>query len=688
MHGDALLRDLALSLGVSIGAVCLLRRVGLPSVVGYLLAGFLMGPSALAVVENADNMRAMSEIGLVFLLFATGLRFSLRELASMRGLVLGAGTGQVVLCTLLGFAAGNLLGLPTAASLVVGFVLSLSSTALVAKLLEERGEVGAPHGRVGMGILLAQDLAVVPLLVIVSALSGESATWGGRLLQVGKPIVLLAAILGASLYLVPRLLHRVVATRSRELLNLTIVAIAVGTAFVTGEAGVPLELGAFLAGVIVSESDYADHVLSEIAPLRDVFSGLFFVSIGMLVDPAIWARWPLLLGGAVLLTLFGKGLIVAVLALAFRFDVRAALIAGLGLGQIGEFSYILAQVAADRGLLEPAAHAAIVSVAAVTMAATPLVFLGATKVAGRLDLRRLPLWMQGASACRRPEAVLEDATEEESLADHVILVGFGPSGRNIARGLRAIGARYVALELNPLTVASARAEGHDVRYGDAGRVDTLRKVGLPTARALVISTADPTASRLVTSVARQHRADLLIIARTRYVADLDELHEMGANAVASEDFETSIAITGMLLHAYGCAPSSIDREQHALRRRHYAQFRGALPTGPPRARLAEVLGSVGYDEVTLEEGHAAIGHDLAALDLRGATGALVVALERDSVATVAPSPSLALREGDRLLVAGDSVAIAAARRLLMGSPAPSGESEAPESPPPATAPEA
>lgn len=646
-------------LGVSILSVCLLRKLGLPSVVGYLASGFLFGPYMLGLVDDAGSMRSMAEIGLVFLLFTTGLKFSLHELAKLRVLVFAAGGGQVVVTLAVTTAICVTLGLRPAESLVVGFVVALSSTALVAKLLEERGEVDAPHGRVGMSILLAQDLAVVPMLVVLPALSGAGGSWGQTTLQLAKPIALLIAILVASLYVVPRVLRRVVATRNREILNLSIVGIAVGTAFVTGEVGVPLELGAFLAGVIVSESEYADHVLAEIAPLRDVFSGLFFVSIGMLVDPGLWQERPAALAGGVLAVVLGKAVVVGALALAFGFGLKAALIAGFGLAQMGEFSYVLAQSATERGLLTESTHGAVVSVAAVTMAATPLLFAGAARATERLDKRRLPVWLRGDR--RWPTAGLDDGSEAAALSDHVILVGYGPSGRNVAQALEAVGVAFVALELNPLTVMAAQREGRDVRYGDAGRAETLEGAGLATARALVISTSDPTASRLVTSVARQHRDDLFIVARTRFVSEVDELHALGADAVASEEFETSIAIAGMLLPAYGCAPASVERQQRALREGHYAPFRGRA--GGPKL-LRDLLAHVQLDEITLAEGAGAVGLDLATLDLRRATGAMVVAIERDGAVMLAPSPSIRLEAYDRLFLTGDAAALSRAQDSL------------------------
>ncbi|MGH7162611.1 MAG: cation:proton antiporter, partial [Planctomycetota bacterium] len=386
------MRDLVLVMAVSLAAVYLLRRLKIPAVVGFLVAGVLIGPGGLALVSDRLRIEAMAEAGVIFLLFTIGLRFSLGELARMKGVVFGAGALQVLLTA--GAAAGiaSAAGVGVSRGIFLGFLLAMSSTAIVMKLLEDKGETATPHGRFSLGVLIFQDLAVVPLMLLTPMLApGGSVSWIDGALALFKSLGLVGLILVGARVVFPRFLERIVRTRSREVFTLATLLAALGTAYLAGLMGISTALGAFLAGIVISESDYSAQILSDVLPLRDVFSSLFFVSIGMLVDPRAWAGdavHVLLLAALVVLL---KALATGAVALLFGFGARVAVVAGIALAQVGEFSFILAEAGAELGLLDPATRQHFLSVCVLSMAVTPFGMLLSPALASRLPRLR---WME------------------------------------------------------------------------------------------------------------------------------------------------------------------------------------------------------------------------------------------------------------------------------------------------------
>lgn len=579
MQDIPVLRDFLFVMVVSLAVVYAVGKLRLPTLVSFLVSGAIIGPNALGLVRDVRSVEVMAEIGVVLLLFTIGLRFPLSELVRLRGLVFGAGGLQIVLTAAATAVAAVDLGASLPSGTYYGFLLAMSSTAIVLKLLEERGEVDAPHGRLMMSVLIMQDLAVVPLMLLVPviAVAGTMA-WTGPLLGLAKSLAVVMLILSAARLLLPHFIEIVVRTRSPEIFTLAIVVVAMGTAYLAGKAGLSLGIGAFLAGIVISETHYAHHVTAQVMPLRDVLSSLFFISVGMMVNPAIWTSAPGLVLGLAAAVIVGKTVLMALVGLFFRVGLRNAVMAGWGLGQVGEFSFLLAQAGARHGLLDEQAYQVFMSVSVLTMALTPLLLQLAPVVAAGAQRASATVSTTLPTLSRlRPRRVADALGrrpgEPQALENHVVLVGYGVNGRNVARVLRRMGIPYIVLELNPATVRRIQAEGERVIYGDACRRELLSLAGVERARALIVSIADPVATRCIVAVARAMNPDLRIIVRTRFVAEVEQLRRQGADDVVPEEFETSLALLGLALRAYGIGEEEIKAEKAMIRREGYVLLR-------------------------------------------------------------------------------------------------------------------
>ncbi len=564
MHEFAILRELLIVLGVSLPVTYLLQRLRVPTVVGFLLAGVLIGPSGLGLIRDPESVREMAEIGVVLLLFVIGLKFSLRELLRMKALVLGAGGLQVALTIAASAGIGWYGGYSPSQAVFLGFLVALSSTAILLKLLEDRGELGSPQGRLSVGISLFQDLAVIPMILVVPLLaSAGTASWGEAALALAKSLGVLGGFLVVAQFLYPWFLERVVRARNREIFMLAVVLVALGTAYLASLAGISLALGAFLAGMVISESEYSYQIVSEITPFRDIFNSIFFVSIGMLVDLSHWWSEPAAAFGLAAGIVGLKALVVVLVALAFGFGLRISLLAALALGQIGEFSFILAQAGVEHRLIEGAFFRQFLSASALTMALSPFAVLLSHAFTGRVFGPQPAGEGAEAGAQRGPAPA----------RSHVIIVGYGINGRNVANLLREMDVPTIILELNPFTIRRLREAGEWAIFGDAVRRPVLLQAGVKQARALVVSIPDPGSCRQIVAQAKELNPSLPILVRTRYVGEVSELHRLGAEEVVAEEFEASLALAGRLMALYGMAEEEIEKKKESIRQEDYRLLR-------------------------------------------------------------------------------------------------------------------
>lgn len=662
MVDHKVLSDLLVIFVVSITAVFVFHQLRLPLIAGFLAAGALVGPHGLNLVSDLDQVHVMAEIGVVLLLFTIGVEFSLAHLAAARSLLLIGGPLQIACVLLLSAAVGPLIGLPLREAIFWGCLFSLSSTAIVLKALADRGESDSLHGRATIGILIFQDFAVVPMMLVAPFLAGTSENAiGDVIVALATAAVLVAVIVVAARFLVPRLLAHIVRSRSRELFLLTIIVLCLGIAWLTSLTGLSLALGAFIAGLVISESEYSHQAMAEVLPLRDSFNSLFFVSIGMLMDVRVVGEHPWLLVALVATVLVGKFITAAGPMLAIGYPPRAAVLTGIALAQVGEFSFILAQEGREAGLLAGDAYQVFLAVSVITMVVTPFLIQWSPKVARRTEaLQRLHRLFPGRTAAHVSSA----ESQHLRIKDHVIVVGYGLNGRNLARVLHETEIPYVVLDLDGDTVQRESRSGVPIYYGDATNPRVLRRMHVEQARVIVLAVSDPFSARRAVRIARELHPALHVIVRTRYLREMEELHQLGADEVVPEEFETSIEIFSLVLRTYKMPQEVIVQKAEQVRREGYALLRrSALPELAHHLRGGTFM-DVEVETCRIEEDSPAAGKTLAQVSIRPRTGASVIALTRSGATESNPSELTRLEAGDVLVLLGTRDQIRRAIGLL------------------------
>ena len=659
-----ILRDLAVIFAGSLLVILVFYRLKLPALPGFIVAGILLGPNALGLVSDPQDVEGLAEVGVILLLFTIGIEFSLSRLKEMGRQILVGGFSQMGFTILATLAAGLAFLGSWRLALFLGFLIALSSTAIVLKVMTDKGEIDAPHGRLATGVLIFQDLCVVPIMLVLPFLAGKAEGGvAGLLIALGKAALVIVGVIIAARTVVPRALAEILKTRSRELFLIAVILIGTLTALGTAAAGASLALGAFLAGLIISESDYGHQALAELMPFRDIFISLFFVAVGMLVQLDIIRAHIVLTLVAVAVIMVGKTLSAAVGPALTGYSGRVALLAGVAVSQIGEFSFVLAKEGRVAGLLPNLLYQQFLGVAVMTMLVTPFLLQGGPAILDALEkLVPLDRLLPGF----RPRGL---APVHEQVKDHVVVAGYGLNGRNLTAALRAIHAPYLIVELNAQTVRKARAEGEPAFYGDATREEILRALGIERARLFVIAISDPSATRRMVRVARELNPKVHIIARTRYVIEIPELTHLGANVVIPEEFETSIEIFARVLAHYNVPRDEIERLVGEIRASHYQALR---PGARPRLTVSGTLGAMPQmhvERIVLGEYAPAAGQTIADTGLRSKTGALILAVRRGESDLATPEPDFRLAAGDVLVVVGQPQQLKGAYRLLTGADA-------------------
>ena len=654
MHeGDIILRELIMLLAVSLPITFLFHKMRLPALVGFLITGILLGPHGIALVTDTTVVERLAEIGVVLLLFTVGLEFSIESIMRSSRLLVTGGGLQVLatLAAVMGIAMA--FGTPLPQAIFYGFLASLSSTAIVLKMYADRAELDTAHGRLATGILLFQDIAVVPMMLLLPVL-GQAAGDGGVtaasvLATLGKAVIGLVVVFLAARRIVPYLLHQVIRLKNREIFFLLVVLLCMGTAWITYSLGLSLALGAFLAGLIISESEYSHHIVTDILPFRDYFASIFFISIGMLLQIGYFASHlalVLIMTAALLAT---KTVIVIGIARLLRYPMRSSVLVGIGLAQIGEFSFLLAQQGSGRGLISGDTYQLFVDTSILSMLATPF----AVQVAPSL-VKFLPAGLPAQ----------EDKGNVCALTGHTIIAGYGLNGRNLARTLRATRIPYTVLEVNADTIRKARDEGEPIIYGDITREDTLLRAGADCARVIVFAISDFAATRMAIRFVRKINPSAFILVRTRYAAEVDELLALGADQVIAEEFETSIEIFSRVLHQYHIPGNIIANQISLVRFDGYKMLRGISLDQEKINQVAAMFAAATVDNAQITSGAPCIGRSLRELDLRKVSGASVIAIVRDGAAMTNPGPDVTLRADDIVVVLGSHQELDLAMGLL------------------------
>lgn len=589
-----------------------------------MLAGILAGPFGLRLIQETENIELLAEIGVVLLLFTIGLEFSLRELLKLRRIIFLGGGLQVFITSLIVAFIFLELGYSPEAAIFIGIIVAFSSTAIVLKLLQERGEIYSAHGRIELGILIFQDVAAVFIIILTPLISGEAGTGNAIFELVFRGIGLILLTLVSSRYLIPFFLYHVAKTRNSELFLLSIVVIGLSVAWISSLAGLSLALGAFLAGLIISESEYAVQALGNVIPFRDMFMSVFFISTGMLLNLDLVRAHLLLILAATVLVLLMKTFVNALTTFIIGFPLHTMLLVGFSLAQIGEFSLITANVGFANGILSREIYQEFLAIIVLSMVLTPF-FTGfgyrSVTVSERLHLPKILLY-------NRYRDFQEDE-KEKGLENHLIIIGFGINGRNVSIAAKKVSIPYIIIEINPETVRHEKLKGEPIIYGDADQKAVLEHAGIWAAKSVIITISDPASSRRIIEAARRLNPNIHIIVRTHFLNDIDSFYAVGADEVISDEFESSIELFSRVLNRYMVPRNEIKTMGEELRADHYLMLRSPEVRRTSICELAFDFSDVEIRSIRVGKYSEAAGKTLGNLNLRKNYGVSVLAISRN-----------------------------------------------------------
>ena len=654
MHSTLLL--IVILLAAAVVTVALFRRFNMPPILGYLIVGMAIGPHALGIIPDSEGTRYLAEFGVVFLMFSIGLEFSLPQLKAMRHIVLGFGSAQVIVTMAVVFVLAQLAGQSWQTSVIIGGVIAMSSTAIISKVLAEQTKLHSAHGKQIMGVLLFQDIAVIPLLVLVPALalSGEQL-----IVEVGFALLKAAAALTVILLIGQRIMrplfHVIAAQKSSELFVLAVLLVTLGLALATELAGVSMALGAFLAGMLISETEYRYQVEDYIKPFRDVLLGLFFVTIGMLLNfGAVFERLTL-----VLLVLFAllalKFFLIAGLALVFKNDRGVALRCALALAPAGEFGFVLLSLAGKINAVPESTLQVVLAAMLISMLVAPLLLANSEKIVMRLVASE---WEQ------RAVQLQQLAIRSMAQRGHVIICGYGRSGQSLARFLEQESISIIALDADPMRVKQAAAAGDSVVFGDASRKEVLTAAGLSRAAAIVVSFADTHAAMTILAHARELRPDVPVIVRTFDDTDVDKLKKAGAAEIVAEVVEGSLMLATQTMLLLGIPLNKVLTRLRTVRGERYQLMRGFFPGATDADDTALDAQQPRLQSIIVEAGAAAVGSTIEALNL-SEIDITLTALRRHGVRDMSPAEDTRLEASDVLILTGTPQALARAEMRIM-----------------------
>lgn len=649
-----LLSDIVIILGASVLIILVFQKIKLPPIIGLLVTGVVVGPQGLSLIKAKHEVELLSEIGVIFLLFVIGIEFSLKNLASIKKEVLIGGSVQVGITILVTALVSHFIGLSWEQAVFLGFLFSLSSTAIVLNLLQANGEITAPHGLLSVAILIFQDIIVVPMMLLVPILAGESENMSSTLvwllIKVAGVVLLIIVLTN---YVVPYILKQVVQTRSRELFILTTVVICFATAWLTSSIGLSLALGAFFAGMIISESDYSHQATANIIPFHQIFISFFFVSIGMLLDVQFVfdnILYVILLTLSVTIT---KSIIVGFAVIMLRYPLRTVILTALSIFQVGEFAFLLANTSMQYELLPDNVYQYFLATSIVSMGMTPLLFKFAHQ------LTDLLVKVPGAKRLE-PQTIAPDTriSLAEELNDHLVIIGYGINGKNLARAARNADIPYRIVELNAKTVKSAKAEGEQIYFGDATEESILKHLFVHKARVVVIAISDPKATKKIVSQIRGLSKTVYVIVRTRFVKEIQENLQAGADEVIPEEFETSIEIFSKVLSKYLIPAQEIQSFIDLIRSQNYEMFRnpGHLTARQNGVHL-DIPDATFVSLPVIQSTNKIVGKTLRESDLREKYNINVIAIKREEKFISHVRPDEVIAQGDTLYVFGTNEAV-------------------------------
>ena len=644
-----LLQDILILLGFSAVIVFVLQKLKLPSIIGFLLTGIVIGPYGLSLINAIEQVEVLSEIGIILLLFVIGMELSIKQLASIKKTVFVGGFLQVGITAIVTGIIYYFLGYSWNESVFVGFLFSLSSTAIVLKTLQDRQEITAPHGRNALAILIFQDIIVVPMMLITPLIAGESTNIGMSVLSliIKSAVVIVITVISAR-YIVPKLMYAVAKTNSKELFLLVTFTLCFAVAFLTSEIGLSLALGAFIAGLIISESEYSYQATSIILPFRELFTSFFFVSIGMLLDLSFFLSNIPTIMFLVLLVFIIKSIIASLAVASLKYPTRTVILTGLSLFQVGEFAFILSKVGIEYNLLSPQTYQYFLSVSIVSMILTPFIIIFSDRIANRIIGISKKIGLDPTLVSDKNKSEIG----QNKLENHLVIIGYGVNGSNLAKAAAASSIPFVVIEMNAKTVRQQKAKGLPIIFGDATQDHILETVHLSDARAAVIAISDNNATKAIIKNIRSHSESLYLVVRTRYVKETSELIALGADEVIPEEFETSVQIFTHVLQNFLVPEDDIGQLVDNVRADNYQLFKGELKL--PKTYRPKNISDFNITCLRLNsDSNEFLGKPLRLLNLRAEHGINILGIKRKDEMLDNVQPEEILKQGDIIYVLGN-----------------------------------
>ncbi len=650
-----LLKDIVIIFALSTFVNFLFTKIKVPTIIGYLLTGVVAGPYFLRLISSPEQIELMAEIGVVLLMFTIGLEFSVHHLFKIRKIVFVGGFMQLILTAVITMLIARLYDLHWAGALFVGFLTALSSTAVVLKLLQDRSEITSNYGRTVLGILIFQDIILIPLLLFTPMLGGQVEDQGSQLiLLLGKTVMLIGMVYVGNQWLMPKLLQMVAHTKNQELFMMSIFVICLSVALLTSEMGISLAFGAFLAGLMVSESEYSHNAFGHLVPFKDTFTSFFFVSIGMLLDLGFVANHPWLVLSTVLLVLLVKTIIAGGAAFVLGHTLRGTIMVGFALCQVGEFSFILAQSGLQYKIIPEYYYQLFLAVAIISMSVTPLLMILSGSVATQMLKLQLPkLWVDGLFPLPQIEI--------PELKNHVVFIGKDSRSLNLSVMAKYLNVPYISIVFDPVIVKRLQGKGETVIYGDAVNEPILEKAHIRTADVVVVSIGSLVIAMSVVERVRHLNPRVYIIVRTKHVFDVEELYRCGANQVIPEEFETAIDLFERVLNKRLVLQREINRVTAKIRDDHYGIFREESPKSD---KIFKELPNLDIVAVKVGPEAFVIGKSIRQIKFRKNFGVTLLAILRNSDLIEHPDAATKLEESDIVYILGKPEQIAQAFELF------------------------
>jgi monovalent cation:H+ antiporter-2, CPA2 family len=654
MDGLKFFTQLIIIFGFSIPVIYVFNKIKLPSIIGFLITGIIIGPFGLGLIDDTAGIQFLAEIGVAFLLFTIGIEIQLSRFLRNLSEILLTGGLQILLTLIVGMFVGLAMQLSLGQSIFIGFILAHSSSALVLKILKDRSDEDSPQGRISIGVILLQDMMVVPMMLLIPFLGGNSGPDAWTIIwKLLKSILIIVVILAAARYVIPFILERLVSMNMRDVLVITSVVITMGIAWVTESLGLSLAIGAFLAGLALSDTDFTHQIISDINPFRDVFLSVFFVSFGMILNLNFLRENTAYILLVSLIIILIKSVIVFGLVKLLKYPLRVALLSGVILSQIGEFSFVLASQGFKNNIISDHIYQTFISAAVLTFIVTPL-------------FASLVYYLLARKYILPPADEIKPG-HRLRVHNHVIICGMGLNGRNLVKVLKDTAINYAIIDLNFLKIKKAKSKGDkNTIWGDASNVEILRRANVEAARVMVIAISDRFLTKSCLSNAKAINSHLHVIVRTKYVSDVEDLLALGADDVIPEEFETSIQIFSRVLKMFHIPNSIILAQGNVIRNKSYGVFREVRYTQEAFDQISQILAQGTIETYYIAAGNTIIGKSIKEINLKAQSGAMIINIIRNNQTITNPPSELILEAADQLILFGSHSAIDLGLKILTG----------------------